>query len=352
MEQDLQILRVIEKEAERSKSSYPDTNNQSKGTSNEEEQIVISMGNDNASPRDNQYPIQQSDQASNRDKGYEDGGTRPHVAVATTTTTNQEMPLGVDINVLANYRGKVCRCEVRWVDEGQMYIMAKTADWYEPIADLLIDDDEDDDDEDIKMIQGWPSYSLQTDPASRLRKWKRTQFNKSLYGFATALNSTQIGDGKIGGGGYTKKIASIPKVLKDKTEEQLVQELVKFASTKQTDYSRGLRVNVRNIFWKEKQGIDPEESRKCLPREWQAYMNKICVEAQMRLKATQRANEVKAMPELVEQYCRWFIENNCAKHTKAYVEMFLAQRGIKLSSAGISMLYAEGGQKLKKSKAR
>lgn len=333
-ERDLEIIKAIEKVAEKSKNHQNPGNNRAddKAMGSGDDKEMPKVGDDDKSDSDGEhYTIDKSDYndgsvKGNNDCAYPDGNFIP--------------PLGIDLGTLANHTGRVGRYEVQWLAEGQMFLMSDTADWYEPVADLLVGDDEG-----RMMVHDRPKYLPgPTTPEARLLRWRRARSSKSSSGFDAFHYGEGIG--KNNSGNYIKKEQQpVPSILKDKTKEELVQEMVGFALTKQTDFTRGLGMTIQSIFWKEEKGLMWTSSN--LPREWFDYTKSIGREASSRLQAIQKSKEVASIPGLAEEYAQWFRGNNFFRHSKAYVQMFLAQRCIKFSSAGLTMLSVQAEQRLK-----
>ncbi len=319
---DLDIFKAVEKVAEESRNNkYPASNNAKRET----------VENDRAKMSKEDYGN------GHRTKDNNDNTSHP--------SGKPLSQLCIDLGSLSKHIGRVGRYEIQWLAEGKMFLWSESANWYEPVANLLVGDD----DSKMMLHDGPKHLPVPPTPEARLSRWSRARSSKSSLGSDASLNDGRIG--KSNSGNYLKKEQQqVPSILKDKAKEELVKEMVEFALKRQTDFTRGLGMTIQFMFWKEEKGLVWTSSN--LPREWFDYTKDIGREASSRLLAIQKSKEVAAIPGVAEEYVQWFRENNFFRHSKAYVQMFLAQKCLRFSGVGLTMLSVHAERRLKELASR
>jgi hypothetical protein len=207
---------------------------------------------------------------------------------------NQEilMPLKTELNKISKYAGKVGSYKFSWIKDGTKYSLMETTDWFKEFASII----------------------------------KRLSTPIRQTGFASSRFEQE----------------EIPKELKEKSEEDIAEEMIDFIKEQLPTLDRRGFYQVKELFWSKK-GImrfttDPELRFK---------MSKVEMIADKSIEEAQAAEEKERLPDLIDSCIDWCKENELKKVTKTNIKAFLAEKEITLSRNSEDILYQRVNFKLK-----
>jgi hypothetical protein len=203
---------------------------------------------------------------------------------------------------LAKQTGKTGFYSFVWLKDGLEYSLTDSADWYNEVKDIL---------KDRKLLERIES------------------------GVATS---------RLAPSSFSSE-RSVPAFLKDKTEDELVKDMIEFILEESKSVANIDNYNaLSSMFWS-KNGVE----RFIMPGEARYLIQKVDMKASQQIEAMQIEKEKEEMPKLVDECYDWCKENDLSKLIKTHVSAFLAEKGISLSSHGKDLLYQKVNMKLRSS---
>lgn len=201
---------------------------------------------------------------------------------------------------LSKQSGKTGFYSFAWIKDGLEYSLTESADWYDEVRGIISDE------------------KLQ----------KRIESRTTTSGLASSSFGLE---------------RPLPLFLKDKTEDELVKDMVEFVLEESKGIADIDNYNaLSSMFWS-KNGVE----RFMIPGEARYLIQKVDMKASQQIEAMQTEREKEEMPKLVDECYDWCKENDLSKLIKTNISAFLAEKEISLSPHGKDLLYQKVNMKLR-----
>jgi hypothetical protein len=201
--------------------------------------------------------------------------------------------LKTELSRLSKYAGKVGSYKFSWIKDGTKYSFMEVTEWFEEFASI------------IKRLSA---------------PLRQTGFTGSRF-----------------------EQEEIPKELKEKSEEDLAEEMIDFIKEQLPTPDRLGFYRVKEFFWSKKGVVN----RFSISPEIKFKMEKVEMNAQKRIEEAQMEEEKEKLPDLIDSCIDWCKDNGLRKVTKTNVKAFLAEKETTLTRNSEDILYQRVNFKLK-----